>query len=152
MGQRTALRNAGWGLAPLYVGQQIKGLGSHNVTGPQGTADGQDAAALLNAEGFVAGTCVYLDLEDGPPFASPRTDYVAAWVDAVQAGGFGAGVYCSHGFAADVHNLRPSVRMLHSKSVQRACIPFQAPTFPICIRQVRDIPAHPSGNWVRTAS
>ena len=64
MGQMNALRNAGWGLAPLYVGQQIRGLGSHNVTGAQGTTDGQDAVTLLNAEGFVAGTCIYLDFED----------------------------------------------------------------------------------------
>jgi hypothetical protein len=34
----------------------------------------------------------YLDLEDGPPFVSPRSDYVAAWVAAVQAAGFQAGI------------------------------------------------------------
>ncbi len=143
MGQMNALRNAGWGLAPLYVGQQIRGLGSHNVTGAQGTTDGQDAVTLLNAEGFVAGTCIYLDLEDGPPFTSPRTDYVAAWVDAVEAGGFNAGVYCSHGFAAAVHSLRLSVRVWAFKVSTTSVHPFPGTNFP-------DL--HPAGSGYPGAS
>jgi hypothetical protein len=74
MGQRAALLAGGWGIAPLYVGQQIKGPGRHKVSAAQGSADGLDAAHLMQSEGFAAGTCVYLDLEDGPPFKPPRTD------------------------------------------------------------------------------
>ena len=130
MGQRAALAAAGWGTAPLYVGQQIKGPGRHNVNGPQGTADGNDAAALLNTEGFVRGTCVYLDLEDGPPFTAPRTDYVDAWADAIQGAGFLPGVYCSHAFAADVHTLRPSVRIWAFKVETTQEHPFPGTNFP----------------------
>ena len=65
----------------------------------------------MSSEEFVAGSFVYLDLEDGPPFTSPRTDYVAAWANAVSADGFQPGVYCSHGFAADVHTLQPKARL-----------------------------------------
>jgi hypothetical protein len=111
MGRMAALQAAGWGIAPVYVGQQLGGPGQHNVTGPQGTTDGNDAVNLMNGEGFAPGACVYLDLEDGPPFKPPRTDYVAAWIDAVQQGGFQPGVYCSHGFAADVAALRPGTRI-----------------------------------------
>ncbi len=130
MNHRAALHIAGWGLAPVYVGQQIKGPGRHNVSGPQGTIDGRDAAGLLTADGFAAGTCVYLDLEDGPPFEAPRTDYVAAWVDAVRAGGFQPGVYCSHGFAADVHAARPQARVWAFKVETTQEHPFPGVNFP----------------------
>lgn len=137
MGQRSALQGAGWGIAPLYVGQQIRGPGRQNVNGPQGTIDGGDAATLLTVDGFVPGTCVYLDLEDGPPFTSPRTEYVASWTDAVKAGGFQPGVYCSHGFAADVHILRPEVRVWAFKVDTTSEHPFPGTNFP---------DSHPAGS------
>jgi hypothetical protein len=130
MGQRVALQNAGWGIAPLYVGQQIGGPGSHNVNSSQGTIDGIDAVNLLQSDGFVAGTCVYLDLENGPPFTHPRTDYVASWVNAVGTRGFQTGVYCSHGFAAEVHNLHPDVRVWAFKVDTTAEHPFPGTNFP----------------------
>ncbi len=130
MGQRPALTNAGWGLAPVYVGQQINGPGRHNVNAQQGTIDGVDTVRLLNADAFVSGTCVYLDLEDGPPFLAPRSGYVAAWVDAVSAAGFQAGVYCSHAFASDVHSLRPDVRVWAFKVDTTSEHPFPGTNFP----------------------
>ncbi len=111
MGRRGALAAAGWGIAPVYVGQQLSGPGSHDVTSDQGITDGNDAVALMSGDGFPAGSCVYLDLEDGPPFTSPRTDYVDSWVAAVQSGGFLPGIYCSHGFAAKVQTAYPTARV-----------------------------------------
>ncbi len=111
MGQRDDLADAGWGIAPVYLGQQVQGPGSKVITGPQGTTDGNDAAALMTDDGFPSGSCVYLDLENGAPFQSPQTDYVAAWVAAVQDAGFQPGIYCSHGIAAEVLALCPSVRI-----------------------------------------
>ena len=111
MGQRAALQAAGWGLAPVYVGQQIGGPGRHVVSGTQGTIDGSDAVAMMTQEGFSNGGCVYLDLEDGPPFSAPRTDYVAAWADAVRHGGFLPGIYCSHALAVAVQSQQPSARI-----------------------------------------
>ena len=130
IGQRQALRSAGWGLAPVYVGQQIGGPGRHNVNGPQGAIDGRDAAALLSQDGFAPGTFVYLDLEDGPPFNSPRTDYVAGWASAVNAGSFKAGVYCSHLFAGDVQELLPDARVWAYKVDTNARHPFPGTNFP----------------------
>jgi hypothetical protein len=112
MGKRAALSATGWGLAPLYVGQQLSGKrSSHIVSGPQGTADGQRAARLMTAEGFPAGSYVYLDLEDGPPLTAPRTDYLSNWAATISASGFQAGVYCSHDIAAAVHALCPMARI-----------------------------------------
>lgn len=130
MGQRAALQAAGWGIAPVYVGQQINGPGRHIVNGSQGAADGADAANLMTAEGFVAGACVYLDLEDGPPFVTPRTDYVLNWVQAVTAQGFQAGVYCSHAFAVDVHTLCPAARIWAYKVGTTQPHPFPGTNFP----------------------
>jgi hypothetical protein len=130
MGQRATLQSSGWGVAPVYVGQQIGGPGRHNVSAAQGAVDGQDAVRLLLADQFTAGTCVYLDLEDGPPFMAPRTAYVAAWVTAVAAAGFQAGVYCSHSFAADVHTLCPSARLWVFKVDTTQEHPFPGVNFP----------------------
>src|SRR5262249_49853996 len=64
------------------------------------------------------------------PFTAPRTDYVSAWVDAVVAGGFLAGVYCSHAFAADVHALRADVRIWAYKVSTSHEHPFPGTNFP----------------------
>lgn len=130
MGHRAALQQAGWGIAATYVGQQLTGPGSHLVSGPQGALDGAQAAQLMAAEGFAANSVVYLDLEDGAPFARPRTDYVSAWVSAVKAGGFQPGVYCSHSFAQDVHLAHPEARIWAYKVATSAPHPFPGHNFP----------------------
>ena len=142
MTRRAALRQAGWGIAPIYVGQQITGPGSHNPSGPQGTTDGTGAAALMASEGFDAGSCVYLDLENGPPLTPILRDYVGAWCDAVTQGGFQPGVYCSHGFAIDVHNLRTDARIWAFNVATTSPHPVPAP-YP---------DPHPSGSGYLGAS
>src|SRR5690242_21532661 len=77
MPNRSALVQQGWGIAPLYVGQQVTGPGSKHPSHAQGGADGVDAIALMNSAGFSPGHFVYLDLENGPPFTQPLRDYVA---------------------------------------------------------------------------
>jgi Domain of unknown function (DUF1906) len=110
-GKRAALVEQGWGLAPIFVGQQIMGPGSHLVTMRQGRIDGLAACAALVAEGFPRGSWVYLDLENGPPFRPEQQGYVGEWVDAVEGDGFKAGIYCSFLFAGEVRALCPSARI-----------------------------------------
>jgi hypothetical protein len=107
MGKRAFLQGLGWGLAPLYVGQQVVPPGSRHPSAAQGTTDGREAVALMEAEGFPEGSFVYLDLENGPPLQPKQRDYVGTWCDAVRAGKYQAGVYVSHGMAAAVIGLRP---------------------------------------------
>ncbi len=102
MGKRALLQGLNWGIAPLYVGQQIIGPGSHHTDGAHGTTDGEDAAQFVSNQGFASGSVVYLDLENGSPFPNLQKDYVKNWCDAVQQAGFTPGVYCSHTFAAQV--------------------------------------------------
>jgi hypothetical protein len=104
------LREEGWGLAPVYVGQQVMGPGEHVVTEAQGAIAGEDAARQMAAEGFPPGSFVYLDHESpSPEFIT--SGYTAAWIDAVVAGGFGAGVYCSFLQGAQMAALRSGVRI-----------------------------------------
>lgn len=130
------IRKQGWGTVPIYVGQQLAGPGSHEVTAAQGSEDGADAARQMTLAAYPSMSFVYLDLEDGPPFAHPRTDYVAAWIRMVQAHGFGAGVYCSHGFAAEVAAAHPGTRIWAFKvpttAKTAAAAPFPQPDVEGC--------------------
>lgn len=110
-GKRAPLAAMGWGFLPLYVGQQHTGRGSYKESAPQGKIDGAQAVAGMRAEGFAPGSFVYLDLENGDPFPAAQQAYVGAWVDAVEAGGYRTGVYCSYRIAAGVKALRSKVRI-----------------------------------------
>lgn len=96
MDQRDELIEQGWGFAPVFVGQQISGPGSHVVTPEQGNLDGAHAAALMADAGFPERSYCFLDLEDGPPFDEPRASYVKYWAGALFSGGYMPGIYCSH--------------------------------------------------------
>lgn len=130
MGVRARLVANGWGIAPIYVGQQVTGPGSQQPSLAQGGTDGDDAANLMTSEGFPPGSCVYLDLENGPPLTQILADYVAGWCDAVNARGYLPGVYCSHGFAAAVHALRSSARIWAFKVSTTSPHPFPGTNFP----------------------
>ncbi len=105
------LQSSGWGLAPVYVGQEVTGPGSHNACAATGTEDGVHAVSLMQRAGFDPGSFVYLDLENGDPFPQVLQDYTVSWAAAVANGGYGVGIYCSHCIAATVHNLVPHARM-----------------------------------------
>jgi hypothetical protein len=111
MGKQAALAAAGWGIAPVYVGQQVIPPGSMNPTIATGQADGAQAAGYMASEGFPAGSYVYLDLENGPPLTSAQQDYVTAWSARVLSGGYKPGVYCSHLLADAVAALQTGCRI-----------------------------------------
>ncbi len=111
MGKLPALRAAGWGVAPIYVGEQVVGPGSHNPCAATGVTDGQSAADLMQSEGFAEGSYVYLDLENGSSFTPAQNDYISAWCNGVTDGGYMPGLYCSHTNALAAHNLQPNARI-----------------------------------------
>lgn len=131
MSTRATLVSQGWGIAPLYVGQQTTGPGSHTVTKAQGKIDGRNAVQLLQSAGFPPGTFVFLDLENGTPFPANQKNYVAAWAEAIENDGtFKPGVYCSHLLANDVSTLVPSARLWVFKVPTTAQHPVPGTTFP----------------------
>jgi hypothetical protein len=101
----------GWGFAPIYLGQETAGPGSRLITAAQGTIDGAHACALMAKAGFDPKAVVYLDNEAGPPMSTAYREYVGAWCDAVVAGGFTAGVYCSFMLGLLIATLRPGTRV-----------------------------------------
>jgi hypothetical protein len=111
MGKRASLSAAGWGVAPVYVGQQVTGPGSLNPNSATGQTDGAEAASYMSSEGFPTGSYVYLDIENGPPLTQLQQDYLAAWSAAVKAGGYNPGVYCSHLLADQIAFLQPGARI-----------------------------------------
>jgi hypothetical protein len=111
MTTRANLAGNGWGIAPIFVGQQVTGPGSLNPSAATGIADGHAAVGLMKSEGFVARCCVYLDIENGPPLTAKQQDYVANWCDTVSAAAFTPGVYCSHLLALTVHTIRSNCRV-----------------------------------------
>jgi hypothetical protein len=94
MGKRANLVAAGWGIAPLYVGEQVIPPGSQDPSATKGTTDGREAVTFMANEGFAPESCVFLDLEDGS-LPQRLSDYTASWIKAVADGGFQPGVYCS---------------------------------------------------------
>src|SRR5271165_2416253 len=111
MGKQPFLAAAGWGIAPVYVGQQVIRPGSQNPSAATGRVDGAQAAGYMTSEQFPANSYVYLDIENGPPLTQPQLDYLAAWSTAVVAGGYKPAVYCSHLLAAQVAELQPACRI-----------------------------------------
>jgi Domain of unknown function (DUF1906) len=112
MGQRQTLRAQGWGLAPIFVGQQTTERGSHNAVGPQGSTDGALAAELASDEGFPPQSCIFLDWEDGSRPSEQVQAYISAWANAVAEIGYEPGIYCSHelapGMAGLIGHLNPA--------------------------------------------
>ena len=94
-GRRDALRDIGWGFALLYVGEQDwPAMGraaadttvenprcsSAHLTQEQGRVHADQAAAAAAADGFPAGTVVFLDVERVEAVSAPLSAYVRAWM------------------------------------------------------------------------
>lgn len=105
------LRSIGYGLVPVYVGQELVGPGRHNVTGRQGTLDAADAVHRAQQAGFGPGTFIYLDLENGPPFTDEEAAYVTAFAAGLKAASFNIGIYGSHLYADHLKELVPEARI-----------------------------------------
>jgi hypothetical protein len=91
--KRAMLESAGFGFLVLFNGRLDKEL-QHNAAA-LGRSDGNAATAAAKREGFPAHTIIFLDLEEGGRMLPEQKAYIYAWVDAVNATGFRAGVYCS---------------------------------------------------------
>jgi hypothetical protein len=94
-GKREALRSIGFGFLVLFNGRLYRELKSASNPGATGTRDAAVAIEAAKKEGFPGGTIIFLDQEEGGRMLPEQRAYVYAWVDAVHASGYGAGVYCS---------------------------------------------------------
>ena len=94
-GKRALLRSRGFGFLVLFNGRVYKQLKAPADADALGQADARLAAAAANAEGFPAGTVIFLDQEEGGRLLPEQRAYLHAWADGVKRAGYRAGVYCS---------------------------------------------------------
>jgi hypothetical protein len=130
LGKRSFLHNLGYGVVPIYVGEQVEGPGSHHCSSHKGLIDGNDTVQRMKTEGFASGSCVYLDLENGLPLQSIQRDYINSWCKAVQEGDFLPGIYCSHLLAPMINAEQRDARIWAVKVTTTAAHPVSGPPYP----------------------
>ena len=144
-GHRAAVESAGFGFLVLFNGRLYAELKSVARATKLGNSDAQAAAAAAHREGFPAHTVIFLDQEQGGRMLPEQKAYIYAWVDAVIAAGFRAGVYCSGIPAADDGNVvtaedirqNAAGRQIVYWAINDACPPAPGCAFPV------NPPAHP---------
>ncbi len=100
IGKRPTVQAAGFGFLVLFNGRTFAQLKTVSNAGRLGHSDARIAVVSARREGFPSGTIIFLDQEEGGRMLPAQNAYIYAWVDAVAAAGFRAGIYCS-GIAAD---------------------------------------------------
>jgi hypothetical protein len=137
-GHRAAVESAGFGFLVLFNGRLYAELKSVARATKLGHSDAQAAAAAARREGFPAKTIIFLDQEQGGRMLPEQKAYIFAWVDAVMAAGFRAGIYCSGVAAKDDGNvvtaedIRQSAagRQIVYWAINDACPPAPGCVFP----------------------
>jgi len=95
VGHRGAVEAAGFGFLVLFNGRLDEQLKTVANATRLGKSDARTAVTSARREGFPAATVIFLDQEQGGRMLPEQKAYIYAWVDAVTAAGFRAGVYCS---------------------------------------------------------
>jgi hypothetical protein len=148
MGRRATLEAMGWGIAALYVGQQVwEGVPAllpwatlpeaaavealretqavscsrTLLTAAQGRAEARDAVEKMAGQGFPAGSVIFLDVERMDRIPPEMYTYYRAWVEGVlDDGRYVPGTY-AHRFNA------PDLFEVARAAFQRAGRPQQPP-------------------------
>jgi hypothetical protein len=94
-GKRELLLSHDFGFLVLYRGRDSSELKTESDAMGRGIQDSSDATASARAEGFAAGTTIFLDIEEGGRLSSAYHVYLRIWSEQLKRAGFLAGVYCS---------------------------------------------------------
>ena len=137
-GHRAAVESAGFGFLVLFNGRLYAALKTVANAKRLGQSDAQAAAISARREGFRPGIVIFLDQEQGGRMLPEQKAYIYAWVDAIVAAGFRAGIYCSgipspdneHVVTAeDIRQSAGSRRIIYW-AINDACPPSPGCTFP----------------------
>jgi hypothetical protein len=101
--KRKAVREAGFGFLVLFNGRLDAELKKARDPAELGRSDAAAATSSARREQFPQATIIFLDQEEGGRMLPEQKAYLYAWVDAVNASGFRAGIYCA-GIAAPEGN------------------------------------------------
>jgi hypothetical protein len=113
-GKRDTLLSMGWGLAVVYVGQQVwpakrksrKGstCSTSFLSASRGSTDGRDAIGRVVNEGFPQGSVIFLDIERMDRIPPAMKAYYQAWTKAVlDDGRYRVGYYTHTDNAAQIY-------------------------------------------------
>ncbi|MGH9774181.1 MAG: glycoside hydrolase domain-containing protein [Candidatus Acidiferrales bacterium] len=94
-GKRKMFIGDGLGFLVLFSGRPSQELKVSANAAALGTSDGGEAVQRAKRESFPKATIIFLDVEEGGRMLRYQQDYILAWVDAVNAGNYRAGIYCS---------------------------------------------------------
>lgn len=94
-GKREFLRKLGYGFLPLYLGPLEAQLKSADATTQQGARDGQAAVDAARREGFLPGTIIFSDIEEGGRLSPSYHAYLRGWSAVLRHAGYRPGAYCS---------------------------------------------------------
>jgi len=104
-GKRKVVQEAGFGFLVLFNGRPDAQLKKARDAGEVGREDAAAAVDAAKREGFPPVTVIFLDQEEGGRMLPEQKAYIHAWVDGVNASGFGAGIYASGIAASEGHGV-----------------------------------------------
>jgi len=113
-GHRTAVNSAGFGFLVVFNGRLYAQLKSESNAERLGQSDAQAATAAAKREGFPPKTIIFLDQEQGGRMLPEQKAYIFAWVDAITAAGFHAGIYCSGQVSPDAEHVVTAIDIRQS--------------------------------------
>ena len=94
-GKRGILRSNGFGFLLLFNGRLERQLKNSARAAALGSSDATAAVQTALRQGFHLGTIIFLDQEEGGEMEPAQIAYLLAWIDAMNAAHFRAGIYCS---------------------------------------------------------
>jgi Rv2525c-like, glycoside hydrolase-like domain len=149
-GKRELLHSLGFGFAVLYRGRASREFKTPAQAKEKGALDARDTIASAKAEGFVSGTVIFLDIEEGGRLSPPYHAYLRAWAEDLARAGYRPGVYCS----AVVVNEGRGVTILTSDDIRKSVSPIEliywvfndvCPPAPGCVAPKNPPPVSASG-------
>ena len=137
-GHRAAVESAGFGFLVLFNGRLYRELRNEANAQRMGKADALVAVSSARREGFPRGIIIFLDQEQGGRMLPEQKAYIYAWVDAIVAAGFRAGIYCSgmaspdeqHVVTAEDIRQGAGTRQITYWAINDGCPPSPGCTFP----------------------
>jgi hypothetical protein len=137
-GHRATVESAGFGFLVLFNGRLYAQLKTIANARRLGQSDAQAAAISARREGFRPGIVIFLDQEQGGRMLPEQKAYIYAWVDAMVAAGFRAGIYCSgipspddqHVVTAEDIRQNAGSRKIIYWAINDACPPSPGCAFP----------------------
>jgi hypothetical protein len=95
IGKRSLMQAQGFGFVLLYQGRTSGQLPYKKDSIEAGLGDARAAAEAARREGFLEGSVIFLDVEEGGRFFDGYHAYLRSWAESLTKEKFRPGIYCS---------------------------------------------------------